>query len=190
MPAPVFTEYVAALNAGLSPARVHFYRFGFDDAEVRFATTTTAIEINGETWEPNGGVIRVEGMGQAYGNAVAGSLTLTVNGVDAAMNRRAYEEADKVPGRPIETYVAHFGGGRMLDQMVTTFSGYMARITGAKTRDSRRITLHCESWLNGRQFSPNGYYSDLDQQERFPGDLSCQFVPRLQFYTRTWPPAG
>ncbi len=190
-----FAGYVAHLRAGLVPIDLVLVRFDFADGEVRIANTDIPVTIGSEVWGPGGGVIDFQGVGQTFGNAVAGTMVMTVNGVDREWNRRAHQDSTLFKGRDIDVYCVSFSqDGRQLDPLATVFSGWMHRLTGThKAGDDgveRRLMLHCESFLSARFGAPNSTYSDFEQNERQPGDRGCRFVGTLEFNTVTWPPAG
>jgi len=52
----------------------------------------------------------------------------------------------------------------------------------------RTITLSCSTRFTGRRRAPFAYYTDQDQQARYPGDESCEYVSNYAHgFTKLWP---
>ena len=133
------------------------------------------------------GAKRGIGRGMAEALAAAGA---DIVGVSATMTRDGGETGDSVRGRDVTIYglfldvetMQPLGSKWVVRQLIMDTIGY-----GAKGPSERSISLTAETIWTTRNLAAFAYWSDRDQQARFPGDLGCQFIPTLKNKRLSWP---
>ncbi|MBN8994344.1 MAG: hypothetical protein J0H94_03895 [Rhizobiales bacterium] len=121
-------------------------------------------------------------------NDTADQVTFTLSGVDPTFVALA-NNAESTEGRDVTIW------GQFLDddcqplddkwvirQLIMDRPAYQAN-----GPTSRTVTLSAETIWTNRNRAANAYYSDRDQQARFPGDLGCVFIPTLRHKKVPWP---
>lgn len=150
-----------------------------------FGTLTTN---DGKVWLGAGQAVSLDGLDLRTDTA-ATKMTLKASGVDPTLITKAQASAAEAKGQPANIYLQFFDANwKPLDNPVVVRSGLMDVLTYASTGpDKRDISLTIEGMFAARLYSPFAYWTDRDQQARFPGDLGMQFVPSLQYMYVIWP---
>lgn len=143
---------------------------------------------DGQVWEGTNEVASISGLAMPLGTA-AQQVTFALSGVSARVAALARQQSARVKGRDCAVFIQIFNpdwslrGPRRhvwsgaLDVMTYKFDG-----AGTYT-----VELTAENIWAGRRKPAYGFYTDADQQARFPGDLGCQFVASLPGKTINWP---
>jgi len=63
----------------------------------------------------------------------------------------------------------------------------MTALEVSRSAVNRTLSLTHETPYTGRNRPAGGFYSDRDQQKRYPGDRFCERTQMLIFQSRTWP---
>ena len=190
-----FPETIAAKLAGREVAASLLCFMDFKDTPRRWWVGFGDLPAGGHVWQGTGTMIEIDGLEQAIGTA-APRTTFTLSGVDAEVVRLARQSSARVKDRACQVFVQFFevstGGYQMqwtpLDQPYTIWSVIMDQMTfGAEGPSQRRVSLTAESIWTGRRRPAYGFYSDRDQNARFPGDRGLEQVVNLVNKTIRWP---
>jgi len=150
----------------------------------------------GKTYIGAGDLGNVEGLEEARGTQ-ANQVTFTLSGVPdspADLLAKALDDTDIVQGRIVSVSLQLFDADwETLSDPILIYFGVMQqpRVTreAASTEvGARRIlTLPAENLFVGRARPAAGRYTDREQQQRFPGDLFCEYTPQLVNMSIAWP---
>ncbi len=147
------------------------------------------VRLGGHDWTGIGEWVAIDGLEQPIGT-VAPKTTFTLSGVDATIVQMARQASDRVKDRRITVYVNFWDVTDMvpLDQPYAIWSGKMDQMTyTAHGEGLRSVQLTAESvWVNRRR-PPYGFFTDRDQNARFPGDRGLEQVVDLVQKTIRWP---
>ncbi|MGL4968452.1 MAG: hypothetical protein ACRC67_44985 [Inquilinus sp.] len=135
----------------------------------------------------------IDGLEQAA-NGTAPQLSLRLNGVDSTVVTAAKSTVpDEIEGRDLTVQIGFYdatipGALVPLGDLLTLGLWTMQKPSFTATGPTlRTITLPCETLFAQRSRAPFGMLTDRDQQRRFPGDLGCQFPPKLVDRDVAWP---
>lgn len=190
-----FPETIAAKLAGREVAASLLVWMDFKDTERRWWAGFGDLNAGGQTWQGTGSMIQIDGLEQALGTN-APRTTFTLSGVDSAIITLARQSSARVKDRACQVYIQFFeiapGGDAMpwapLDQPYTIWSGIMDQMTyGSEGASQRRVSLTAESIWTGRRRPAYGFWTDRDQNARFPGDRGLEQVVNLVNKTIRWP---
>lgn len=143
---------------------------------------------DGQIWEGTAGVASISGLSQPIGT-VAQQVTFALSGVDPRIIAAARRQSDSVKGRDCAVFIQLFDDAwQTVGARRHVWSGAMDVMTYKASSDATyTVELSAENLWAGRRKPPHGYYTDADQQARFPGDVGCQFVASLPGKTINWP---
>lgn len=190
-----FPQTVAAKLAGREVAAALLCFMDFRDTPRRWWMGFGDLNAGGQIWQGIGSMIQIDGLEQAMGTNAPRS-TFTLSGVDAEIVRLARQASARVKDRPCQVYIQFFeiapGGDKMpwapLDAPYAIWSGIMDQMSyGAEGPTQRRVTLTAESIWTGRRRPAYGFWTDRDQNARFPGDRGLEQVVNLVQKTIRWP---
>lgn len=141
-----------------------------------------------QIWEGTAGLATISGLSQPIGTS-AQSVTFSLSGVDPRIIALARQQSATVKGRDCAVYVQLFDENwQIVGDRRHVWSGALDVMTYKASADSTyTVDLTAESIWAGRRKPAHGFYTDADQQARFPGDLGCQFVGSLPGKTINWP---
>lgn len=130
-------------------------------------------------------------------NGVAERVDITVSGVSGAVLQVASSgDAQQVKGKRAAFGFAIMAPDWSLQGPVKWCANYLAdylAITQTVTSDPlnpivRTLTLSCGTLLTARRRPSLAYFSNQDQQARFPGDRFCERTPvYANGFNKTWP---
>ncbi|WP_116654875.1 hypothetical protein [Pelagibacterium sediminicola] len=154
------------------------------------------LRAGGHDWLGAGEFISIEGLEQPIGTR-APKMTFTLSGVDATIVQMARQASDRVKDRRITVYIQFFDvtpddAGKqpwsLLDSPYALATGIMDQMSYTlEGADRRTVTLTAESlWVNRRR-PPYGFWTDRDQNSRFPGDRGLEQVVNLVQKQARWP---
>lgn len=139
-------------------------------------------------------LLSVDGLDAQLGTA-AKSASFALSGIDEEVVALAVGEADLIPGSTIDCAIQVFGDGTEngaewqpigdpvgLGQWLGDHLAFER-----STSTERRVVLFGVSYFESRSRPRASYYSDRDQQQRFPGDRGGQFMAGLTNKTVKWP---
>lgn len=147
------------------------------------------LNAGGHEWRGTSVFIKVDGL-STRSDLAAEALTFTLSGVDSRLVTLAKNSADEVKGRPCNVYLQFFNEdwSSALDSPVLLKAAIMDVMTYRVIGPSKReITLTAEGIFVARNYSPYAYYTDRDQNARFPGDRGCELLAALIYKAVTWP---
>lgn len=185
----LFSGTVAALLNGDKVNVAYLIEMQFASETSRLWTGFGDLTTNdARTWKGTGELVAISGLSTRTDSA-ADKVTLTASGVDPTLISVAKDSANQAKGRPCFIYLQTFDSNHIpLDVPVAIKSGLMDVVTYQSTGiDKRQLSVTVEGLFASRLHSPFSYWSDRDQQARFPGDLGCQFVPSLRYFAVVWP---
>lgn len=142
---------------------------------------------DGQIWEGTAGVTAISGLSVPLGTA-AQSIAFTLSGTDPLIIVLSGQQSDRVKGRDCAVFVQLFHEDWSLrGPRRHVWSGSLDVMTYKAADGVYTVDLTAENIWAGRRKPAHGYYTDADQQARFPGDLGCQFVASLPGKTINWP---
>jgi hypothetical protein len=183
---PLPPEIAALVGSREAPCaflvRFHFVS-GIKRVWAGFGALTT---LDGQVWSGLGELGSIDGLSTAL-NATAPSGRLTVSGVDASLLSIAVGETDDFAGRPVAIFLQAFNGRSLSGNPCAIAVRLMTALEVTRTADARSLSISHETPYTGRNRPAGGFYSDRDQQKRYPGDTFCERTPLLIFQSRLWP---
>ena len=192
---------IEAQANGWYVATALFATFDFKDAPMRVWEGDGNIERGGFTWlgmgqrvDGSGNPLQaIEGLDMAA-NGTAPQLNLTLSGVDSTVVAAAKSsDPDEIEGRDLTVQIGFYDAtipgalvelGSLLTLGIWTMQKPSFTANGPRLRT---ISLPCETLFAQRSRAAFGMLTDRDQQRRFPGDLGCQWIPRLVDRDIAWP---
>lgn len=117
-------------------------------------------------------------------NGVAERVEFTLSGVSGEVLAIASgDDAQQVKGRRADVgfmlFAADWSGLGPVHWTVRYIADFLAREQQVVESDQpivRTVTLSCGTRFTGRRRPSYSYFSDADQQARFPGDLFCSYA--------------
>jgi len=150
---------------------------------------------DGETYRGLGELRALPAFNQLL-NGVAERVDFTVSGVSGEILEIAQgDDAEQIQRKRVDV------GYGFMDQRWAMLGGvhwaarYIADIlvieqnpAGPSEPIVRTVALSCGTRFTGRRRPSFAYFSDQDQQARFPGDRFCEYTPRYAHgYSKPWP---
>lgn len=179
-------EVVQAMSEGQRLQVAALFRFDFLSKTVRFWDGVRPLTAGGFEWQGSGDVISVSGMEHAR-DMKASQVTFTLSGANTELISFAAGSQQEVVNRPCSVFLQFLTEAYApLDNPIAVWSGNMDTLSFSVGGDSQQIQLTAESLWVTRIRAPYAYYTDRDQQARWPGDLAAVFMPTLRNKTVTW----
>lgn len=148
-----------------------------------FGPLTTS---DARVWDGIGELARIEGLSQGIGtSAPAGKIV--ASGVSPLILSTAIGEVAEFKDRAIAIYMQPFLDRAVYGAPVTIALRIMKNMEISRDAGTRTIAINHEGPYTGRRRPAAGWYSDRDQQKRFPGDKACERTPWLLFKQEKWP---
>ena len=154
------------------------------------------LDLTGATYQGFGEIQKVPDFNQMI-NGAAQRVEFSVSGVTGKMLAIASgDDAEAVKGKSVSVGIGIFASDWSLLGSVKWFANYTAdylSVQQAATDDAnqpivRTVTLSCGSLMTGRRRPGRSYFTDADQQARYPGDLFCNLVGRYAHgFNKAWP---
>jgi hypothetical protein len=142
--------------------------------------------LDGREWDGLGEIVSLDGLaGPLSGNAPAGKIT--ASGVSPDLLPKAVNERSEYQQQPVSFYLQAFQGQAKSGMPCPIGLRIMTTIEVSRTLDTRSLSINHESPYVGRNNPANGFYTDRDQQTRYPGDRFCERTPFLLFKQERWP---
>lgn len=148
------------------------------------------LDAGGEEWGGTGTFVSLDGMTHRN-DLSAVSSTITLSGVDSDMVVLARTSAAEAKGRPATVFIQFFDDdNQTLDDPIAIHSGLMDVVSyKAKSETEREISVSVEGVFAARGSAPFAYYTDRDQQARFPGDRGMEEIASLITKVIKWGPS-
>ncbi len=154
------------------------------------------LDQTGKTYRGFGEIASLPAVRQMI-NGAAERVEFTLSGVEGdVLAIAAAHDAQSVKGKRVAVGFAVMNAAWQLVGPVRWVRFYTADFLSLHQPPSedpsapivRTITLSCGSLMTGRRRPAYSYFTDQDQQRRFPGDLFCNRTPRYaQGFEKTWP---
>ena len=189
-----FPETIAEHLAGRSVRMAGLAFFDFASGPVRawegFGRLRTQ---DSNEWIGAGGMGKIGEITAAI-NATAPEQTFTLSGIDAEFGPKALADYADYYNRLVFLYFQFFTPTWQCLDLPCAISWWRMRdLVPAKAvaEDGRgsvySITLAAESVFGSRRRPRFGFYTDADQQRRYPGDRGCERVAGIQNKLVTFP---
>ena len=150
-------------------------------------------DFAGHEWLGAGLLGSIDGLSEAR-SGESQQVRFTLSGTSAEINqiamRRSLEQAGKLA---IVSFQLLDKDWQAVGNPVQVWSGITQPMQASRTSapegqgPTRSITLAAENAFYARDRSPMGFYTDVDQQARYPGDRFFQFQARLRDFRYRWP---
>lgn len=192
---PIFggVDFDAVIESYAKGNRVNFPAlayFDFRDTPLSVWGGEYDLVAGGVTWTGlgrPGRLISIDGL-EAASTLEAGQFTITLSGTDAAMmSVVADEDRGDYVGRLLGVYGLFCDADwQPLTSPFALTAGIMGTMSVSRSADAEKttriITLPVDNIFFGRSGSPASFYTDRDQQQRYPsgGDTGLTFIPALQ----------
>ncbi len=173
-------DLTAAVHTELSSSAVIpliLVELDFSSGFVRVFNGVGSITVDGDVYSgvgELGGIEKISGPRAIQAN----TLRLSLNGIDPTLLSKAVDEEYQGRSATVRVALLDDDFAQISDPFVM-FGGFMDNIVFSDAKDTAAITVNCESWLRTLDRSNNRRYTDEDQQERFSGDVGCEFVAGL-----------
>ena len=183
-----FSEAIAAQIAGRSVKMSPLLRLDFLSGTQRYWMGTGDLPAGGHVWTGSKGLVDI-GPVTAPVNGDAPEQTFTLSGVDEAFVTVATASKAEYYGRLCFIYFQFFDATdpnlwQSLDSPVAFWWGRMFGLKAALASEddgfTQTLTLSAETVFASRRRPRNAYYTDRDQQARFPGDRGMERVLGMQ----------
>jgi hypothetical protein len=184
-----FSETVATALSGRTVQATMLVYFDFVDEPMGLWPGFGALKTNdGREWSGLGELGNIEGLEQALGTA-APVVTFTLTGIDPSIMAKAKAASATVKGRDVTVYLQTFDADSApLDEPYALWSGILDVMSyKAVGAASRTVSVTAETLWTGRRKPPFAYYTDTDQQARFPDDRGLEQVSSLVSKRIVWP---
>lgn len=178
---------ISALLAGRTVRCAHLVEICFVTQARRLWNGSYKITTSdGHDWFGLRKLGSIEGL-ESDGDLQAAELKFSISGVDSRLLQMAVtEDRTEYIGRHVKVYYQFFDSDwSLLDAPVARATGIIDGIEvtrqpmePAGTR--RVITLTAQNIFYGRGTPPAGFFTDTDQQQRFPGDRGLAYLSELQ----------
>lgn len=152
--------------------------------------------FDGKTYIGCGDLGSIEGLEEIRG-PVSQQVTFTLSGVPdspAGLLAAALDSSDIVQGNLAVVSLQLFDSAwAAVGAPIPIYFGVMMppRVTReaatAEHGARRTVSLPTENIFYGRHRPPAGRYTDREQQQRYPNDKFCEYVPQLVNISLTWP---
>ncbi len=188
-------HFTAAELAALSATTVRvgtLVEFRFDPV-YRLWNGNQARIFAGHKWLGAGALGSIDGLAEARSgesNQVRFTLSGTSYEINQVAMRRSIEQAGKLA---IVSFQLLDPAWQPLGAPIQVWSGITQPMQATRNSapegqgPTRSITLAAENAFYARDRSPLGFYTDFDQQGRFPGDKFFQFQALLRDFRYPWP---
>lgn len=154
------------------------------------------IDTTGQTYHGFGEIPAVPAVKQMI-NGAAERVDFTLSGVSGEILAiAAAHDAESVKGKRVSVGFAVFNSAWQLVGPVRWVRFYTAdylKLDQSPTDDPaaqivRTLTLSCGSLMTARRRPALSYFTNQDQQRRFPGDRFCERTPKYAAgFSKTWP---
>ena len=154
------------------------------------------LDDTGETYHGFGEIASIPAVNQMI-NGAAERVDFVLSGVQGeVLQIAAQHDAERVKGKRVVVGFAVMNSAWHLVGPIHWIRFYTAdylALQQAPTRDPkdpviRTLTLSCGSLMTARRRPFLSYFTDQDQQRRFPGDRFCERTPLYGAgFNKTWP---
>jgi hypothetical protein len=184
-----FPATIAAALAGRRPRFAYLVEMMFD-TPARFWNGNRAITtLDAKQWIGARQLGQIDGLEEAL-NGESKQFTVSISGAAISsqmMQMAAAEVRDAYMYRVIRIWLQFFDEDwQCLDNPYALQAGLITGLPLTRSQPAqdgsvaRTITVEADNIFYARSQAPRGYYTDSDQQARYPGDLGMQFIPELQ----------
>lgn len=159
------------------------------------AVGTNVLDPDGAVYRGFGEITSLPEFNQMI-NGAAERVAFTLSGVSGeVLQLAAGGDADQVKGRRVSVGIGILGAQFELLGAVHWLANYRADFlsieqppTGQGSDVVRGVTLSCGTLLTSRRRPALSYFSNEDQQARFPGDTFCELTSRYATsFNKKWP---
>ena len=182
MPRNLTTGMLSALTSpGFSPA--FFVSLTFSTGTAYLWSGVGTISWNGQSWLGLGSLLSV-GLSEDGSTIEARGMSITLSGIDSTLLSDCLNDIQL--GLPATIWLAAMSGGAPVANPFILWSGAMDRPTVEISADTAKITLNLENLLVSMNVPVDRRYTQVDQQELYPGDDGLNFAQSIQECTIFW----
>lgn len=156
----------------------------FSSGFVRVFNGVGSVTVDGDVYSGIGELGGIEKISETTA-IQANNLKLSLNGIDPTLLSKAIDEEYQGRSATVKVVLLDDDYQQIADSFVM-FGGFMDNMIFTDAKDTAAITVNCENWLRTLDRSNNRRYTSEDQQERFTGDVGCEFVAGLQDQELLW----
>lgn len=183
-----FTSTIEAAAADKTVRAAPLVEFLFKSSTERVWPGDYKLTAGGREWDGMTKLLSVDGL-RSRSDLAAEALTIKVSGVSPELVAIAKDSANEAKGYPVNVYLQFFGEDwQPLDNVILLRSAIMDQLRFSTTGPQlREVTCTAEGIFVARNYAPYAYYTDRDQNARFPGDRGLELVGGLVYKVVTWP---
>lgn len=183
MPRDVTSDMIAALSANLIRPAL-FVSCAFKNEVVYAWSGIGSITWNSHTWLGVGSLGSISSIEETVAVEAKG-VTIALSGCNPGLLSDVL--GDYQVGLPVMVYIGVFDpSGTLVTSPILSFAGRMDKPTVTISGSSATIQINCENRLVDMNSSVERRYTDVDQQQLYPGDLGFSFVNSIQQVTIYW----
>ena len=189
----LFPNVIAASLSGRSVKAAYLVEFLFRSGPQRLWNGNGDLSAGARVWKGLRGLGQISGLEAAL-NANAPQAVFSVSGVSSGFRSKDGGDPFDYINRPIIVYVQFFKDDWSTLDDPYAISGWVMQTVheGYAWDDSVKawvstVGIAAESWFFGRGRPPFSFWSDRDQQARYPGDKGLEYMSALQNYVTRWP---
>lgn len=154
-----------------------------------------SLVTGGHTWLGLAQLGQIEGLEESL-NGQSAPMRVTLSGASITgklLKLATQENQAAYVGKLLRIWLQFFDADwALLDNPYALAAGIIDGISVSRSESGdssiiRSLAVTAENIFFGRRIPPNGYYTDSDQQQRFPGDRGLEFIPSLQDRTISVP---
>lgn len=188
---PALSATAAAAARGEVLRATYLAHFDFASGPLRVHPGYGRLKAAGEVWSGLGELGQIENMEISI-NGSAPPFSASLSGVDPANVASALDVATEIAGRELTVLLQFFDEDwQAFPEQIVTWRGFMDRAPiRAPDVNTRTIGIVAETVFALRGLPPWGWYTDRDQQKRFPGDLGLIEVPAMVNRNKPWVPGA
>lgn len=188
-------DFGQTINADLEGKRVRvapLVKFDFVSGIIRLWNGVGRLDTqDGQSWQGIANMGDVGSLDQSY-NGDAPSQTFRLSGVDADFANIARGNRDEYYRQPVTVYLQFFDEDwQTLDNPFAVTLREMQQLRASKQLtdggEVYTVEITAETPFTIRRRPPSSYYTDRDQQLRYPGDRGCEYVANIDGKSITFP---
>jgi hypothetical protein len=176
---------IAALLAGRTVRCAHLVEFCFDGQARRLWNGNYKITTGGHDWFGERKLGAIDGIEGGSGDLAAAQLKITMSGVDdrllamaVSANRAGYV------GEIAKAFYQFFDEDwQVLDDPVACAAGIIDGVETSRSQaengTTRTVSVTATNIFYGRGLPPASFFTNADQQQRFPGDRGLSYLSEI-----------
>lgn len=169
------TELLAAMREGTAQRHM-FFKLEHSEGDIFVWDGIGEFDFGGDTYSGVGGFATLEGVSQSD-DIQNHEIVATLNGVGLPT---LSETSLDVRDEPVNIWAVWIDETGATVGSLLVFSGLGNTLLVEPTGDEIRLKLKARGAMADWRASPRAYYTDAEQQRRFPGDTGFSFIRYLE----------